>query len=43
MIYEDGDYYEGEWFMGKPYNSGNFYNKKGQLIETISPKSIKDL
>lgn len=32
LIYEDGDCYEGEWYLGKPVPNGTFYNYNGTVM-----------
>ena len=41
IIYEDGDCYEGYWYMGKPSGNGIFYSRHGKVLNELKIKSVE--
>ncbi|KAM3141881.1 hypothetical protein pb186bvf_005967 [Paramecium bursaria] len=43
LIYEDGDCYEGEWYLGKPIPNGTFYNYNGTVMQTLHKPTAQQM
>ena len=43
IIYEDGDCYQGYWYMGKPSGNGVFYDRYGKVLNEVKVISVEEL